>query len=89
MDAMVCRSQDRSTMGAVAVGHEDWALAEEGDEWQVHARFKCRTARGEADKTRSDGSREEGVDDGRGGRVCWVRGEGTSNEEERMFSVAD
>jgi hypothetical protein len=43
----------RSTVGAVAVGQEDWALADVDD---GHARFKCSAECGEADDSwRRDG----------------------------------
>lgn len=47
INPLVCRSQHRSSVGAVAMGHRDWALQMEMTEWQAHARFKCGAECGE------------------------------------------
>ena len=90
MDAMVCRSQDRSTVGAVAVGHEDWSWADEvtsGRCTRVSSAAQSvgrQTARG----------RRCGPIVARGGWlmlggavVCAAKRRETSNKEERMFSL--
>lgn len=61
INPLVCRSQHRSSVGAVAMGHRDWALQLEMTEWQVHARFKCGAECGEGRGSLAQGRTDSGL----------------------------
>ena len=92
INPLVCRSQHRSSVGAVAMGHRDWALQLEMTEWQVHARFKVRRRVWRRERVAGAGTDRQWpgvaqVQRSRGRVVVLLGGwRQTSNKEERMFS---